>query len=62
MDAVHSTVVGSACTGLELDAGSGHKVRPSDVCSVGDSRWTFSENDDVIIIMHTHHLCRTIHT
>ena len=24
--------------GLELDAGSGHKVRSSDVCSVGDTR------------------------
>ena len=26
-NAVHATVVGSACGGLELDAGSGHKVR-----------------------------------
>ena len=32
VDAVH------ACAGLELDAVSGHKVRSSDVCSVGDTR------------------------
>ena len=38
MDAVHATVVASDCAGLELDAGSGHKVRSSTVCSVGDTR------------------------
>ena len=41
VDAVHPTVVDSACAGLELDAGSGHKVRSSDVCSVGDTRYSF---------------------
>ena len=38
MDAVHAAVFGSACAGLELDAGSGHNVRSSNVCSVGDTR------------------------
>ena len=38
MDAVHATVVGSACAGLEHDAGSGHKVRSFNVCSVDDTR------------------------
>ena len=38
VDAVRATVVGSACAGLEFDAGSGHKVRSSDVCSIGDTR------------------------
>ena len=32
MDAVHTTMVGSACAGRELDAGAGHKVRSSNVC------------------------------
>ena len=44
MDAVHATVVGTACAGLELDASSGHKVRSSDVCSVGETRQSFSEH------------------
>ena len=38
VDAVHATVVGSAYARLELDAGSGHTVRSSDVCPVGDTR------------------------
>ena len=38
MDAVRATVVGSACAGLQHDAGSGHKVRSSNVCSVDDTR------------------------
>ena len=38
MDAVRVTVVGSACAGLGLDAGSGHNGRSSNVCSVGDPR------------------------
>ena len=41
MDAVHSTVIGSACAGLVLDAGS--REVTSDVCSVGDRRLSFSE-------------------
>ena len=44
MDAMHATVVGSACAGLEIDACSGHKVRSSDVCSVGDTRWSSFED------------------
>ena len=40
---MHATVVGSACAGLELDAGSGHKVTSSNVCSFGDTRKSFSE-------------------
>ena len=43
VDAVHPAVVDSACAGLELDAGSGHMVRSSCVCSVGDTRQSFSE-------------------
>ena len=43
VDVVHAAEVDSACAGPELDAGSGHKVRSSDVCSVGDTRWSFSE-------------------
>ena len=59
MDAVHhAKVVGSACAGLERDALSGHRVRSSDVCSVGES---FFESDDVSI-MHNQKYCRTIHT
>ena len=38
MDAVHAAVVGSACAGLKHDAGSGHKVRSFNVCSVDDTR------------------------
>ena len=45
MDAVHATVVGTAWAGLELDAASsGHKVRSSDVCSVGETRQSFSDH------------------
>ena len=44
IDAVHATVLGTAGAGLEFDAGSGHKVRSSDVCSVGETRWSFSEH------------------
>ena len=43
MDAVHATGVGSVCAGLGLDAGSGHKFRSPAVCSVGDTRQSFSE-------------------
>ena len=38
MNAVRVTVVGPACAGLGLDAGSGHKGRS---CNV-DTRWSFS--------------------
>ena len=38
VDVVHAVEVDSACAGHELDAGSGHNVRSSDVCSVGDTR------------------------
>ena len=58
MDAVQTAVVGSVCAGLVLDAGR-HEVRSSDVCSVGDTR-CHSLKDVVVIIMHTHHLCRTL--
>ena len=51
MDAVRVTVVGSACAGLELDAGSGHNGRSSNVCSVGDTRWSLS------ICVHSQSLC-----
>ena len=37
MDAMHSTLVGSACAGLVFDAGC-HEVRSSDVSSVCDTR------------------------
>ena len=45
MDAVHATVFGSTGAGLDLDAGSGHKVRSSDVCSVGDTQWSLAEKE-----------------
>ena len=38
MDAVYTAVVGSACTGRVLDAGSDREDRSSDVCYVGDTR------------------------
>ena len=44
MDAVRATVVGTAWAGLEIDAGSVHKVRSSDICSVGETRQSFSEH------------------
>ena len=44
MDAVHATVVGTAWAGLEIDAGSGHKVRSSHVCSFGETRQSFSDH------------------
>ena len=43
VDAVHASMVGSGCAGLELDAGSAHKVSSSDVCFVSDTRQPFSE-------------------
>ena len=52
IDAVRAAVVGSACTGLELDEGSGHKVRSSDVRSVGDTRKCFS--DKRLCHLHAH--------
>ena len=33
VDVVHATMIGSACAGLELDAGFGPTVRSSDVPS-----------------------------
>ena len=43
MDIVCAAAVGSARTGRELDAGSAREDRSSDVCDVGDPRWSFSE-------------------
>ena len=41
IDAKYSAVVGSACS-CECEAGSDREVRSSDVCYVGDTRWSFS--------------------
>ena len=46
MDAVCTTLVGSARAGRVLDAGAEREDRPSDVCYVGDTRQSFSEKDD----------------
>ena len=43
MDAVCTAVVVTARTGPVLEAGSDREDRSSDVCYVGDTRWSFSE-------------------
>ena len=48
IDGGYTAVVGSVCP-FVFEAGSGCKDRSSDVCSVGDTRLSVSENDDVII-------------
>ena len=58
VDAVGIAVVGSARTGRVHDAGSAREDRSSDECYVGDTRQSFTEEDDDSIL-HTHHLCRT---
>ena len=41
IDAKYSAVVGSACS-FVCEAGSDREDRSSDVCYVGDTRWSFS--------------------
>ena len=53
-----AAVVGSACTCV-FEAGSDREERSSDVCYVGDTRWSFSVKCDDSIL-HTHHLVRIV--
>ena len=51
MDAVHTAVVGSACSCV-LEA-SDHEDRSSDVCYVSETRQSFSAKK--LTALHTHH-------
>ena len=49
-NALRTAVVGSARTGREHNAGSDRVDRSSDVCFVGDTRESFFDNGDALII------------
>ena len=53
MNAVCTAVVGSARSGRLRDAGSDREGTSSDMCCVGDTQKSFSENDDDSIPAHS---------
>ena len=54
-----SAVVGSACPCV-FEAGCDREDRSSDVCYVGDTRWSFSAKKRMMTALHTHHSFRIV--